>query len=373
MAGESVWTSADGLDIQVRFAVHAVRRVDGATVLDWSVTPVRGFNLRPGDAVPASFDLGLSRQREAIANVYLVDAGSRAVYRPLGRATDADYCLCTPLWLAQRSLRVGVTSILQTAYPELPGALRTVDVSIASVPQFWRVPVTPVGHVPVATGPTDLTRSADAEARVDASEMFRFGPSRQVFRVRVQRVVASSTFTSVEWAIVSVTGGEGIETASIPPFAGADADTVTGFNPVAASGPSLAVDADRTVLRPRVITNGLTSAEAGECLCTDLRSWAGVLRRPDKVATVVTNYPALPTGTRRVEVVFDGLAPMEVAVTPAVDASKRIADPVPTDLTFWRFRRDSPRPGWEPGDWPTPVPGRPQLERYPATVEELVR
>jgi hypothetical protein len=29
VAGQAVWTSADGLDVQVRFAVHAVRRVDG--------------------------------------------------------------------------------------------------------------------------------------------------------------------------------------------------------------------------------------------------------------------------------------------------------------------------------------------------------
>jgi hypothetical protein len=40
VADERTWTSADGLQIQVRIAVHAVRRVGGATVLDWSVTPI---------------------------------------------------------------------------------------------------------------------------------------------------------------------------------------------------------------------------------------------------------------------------------------------------------------------------------------------
>ena len=102
VAGESVWTSADGLDVQVRFAVHAVRRVDGGTVLDWSVTPIRAANLRPGDAVPDSVDLGLSRRWESSANVFLVDAPRRTVYRPLVRAPDSDYCLCTPIWLSQR-------------------------------------------------------------------------------------------------------------------------------------------------------------------------------------------------------------------------------------------------------------------------------
>ena len=53
--------------------------------------------------------------------------------------------------------------------------------------------------------------------------MFRYGVSEQVFRVRVHRVIASDTFTSLEWAIVSVTGGDGVEAASAPPFASADA------------------------------------------------------------------------------------------------------------------------------------------------------
>lgn len=97
--------------------------------------------------------------------------------------------------------------MLQIAYPELPDRLRAVDVSLATVPQFWRVPVTPVGQVPGAESPTDLTRSAKPVAWAASSEMFRFGPGQQVMRVRVLRLLASRTFTSIEWAIVSVTGG----------------------------------------------------------------------------------------------------------------------------------------------------------------------
>ena len=199
--------------------------------------------------------------------------------------------LCTPIWLAQRSLRVGVTTLLQITFPELPAALRTVDVDIATVPQFWRVPVTPAGQVPVADRPTDLTRTAEVDPGTKSSDMFRFGPSEQVFRVRVDRVIASSSFTSMQWAIVSVTGGDGVEAASAPPFVSADAATVTDYNPVAASGPTLRAGGDGTVVRPRVMSRRVTSPESYECLCTDLRDRAAVLRRPDKVATVVTQLP----------------------------------------------------------------------------------
>jgi hypothetical protein len=369
VAGEAVWTSADGLDVQVRFAVHAVRRVDGGTVLDWSVTPIRASNRRPGDAVPDSVDLGLSRRWESSANIFLVDAGRGTVYRPLLRAPDSDYCLCTPIWLSQRSLRIGVTTLLQVAFPELPDAVRTVDVDIPTVPPFWRVPVTPVGQVPVANRPTDLTRPAEVHSRVARSDMFRYGASEQVFRVGVHRVIAGGTFTTLEWAIVSVTGGDGVEAASAPPFASKDAATVTAHNPVAASGPVLHVHGDGSILRAWVVTNRLTLGKAAECLCTDLRSWAAVLQQPDKVATVVTNYRALPKGTEQVEVVFDGLDPMNVTVTPASDATINTADPVPTNPKFWRFQRSNPQPGWKTGEWPTPVPTRAQLKDYTATVD----
>jgi len=369
VAGEAVWTSADGLDVQVRFAVHAVRRVDGGTVLDWSVTPIRVSNRRPGDAVPDSVDLGLSRRWESSANVFLVDAPRGTVYRPLLGAGDSDYCLCTPIWLSQRSLRIGVTTLLQVAFPELPDALRTVDVDIPTVPQFSRVAVTPVGQVPVARSPTDLTRPADVYPWVARSDMFRYGVSDQVFRVGVHRIVAGGTFTSLEWAIVSVTGGDGVEVASVPPFASADAATMTAHNPVAASGPVLHIDGNGTILRARVVTNRLTSGKAAECLCTDLRSWAAVLQQPDKVATVVTNYPALPKGTQQVEVVFYGLDPMNVTVTPASDATINTAGPVPTNPKFWRFHRSNPQPGWKTGEWPTPVPTRAQIKGYTATVD----
>ena len=69
VAGEAVWTTGDGLDVTVRFAVHAVRRIPGATVLDWSVTPISSPVARFGDALPAHLDLGLSQSSGGDADV----------------------------------------------------------------------------------------------------------------------------------------------------------------------------------------------------------------------------------------------------------------------------------------------------------------
>jgi hypothetical protein len=117
VADERTWTSADGLQIQVRIAVHAVRRVGGATVLDWSVTPIEGPNLRPGDLLPDEFDLGLSRPDEAVPKVLLIDAPSRSVYRPLRSKREPYHCLCTSIEASQREMRIGVTRLLQIASP----------------------------------------------------------------------------------------------------------------------------------------------------------------------------------------------------------------------------------------------------------------
>lgn len=372
VADERSWTSADGLQIQVRIAVHAVRRLAGATVLDWSVTPIEGPNLRPGDLLPEGFDLGLSRPGDGVPNILLVDAPRRVAYRPLRSTRKPHHCLCTPVLESQRTLRIGVTRMLQTAYPDLPAGLSVVDVSIATVPQFSRVPVLAAGLVPVAAEPTDLTRPADAGDPAVSTSMFRYGPDEQVFRLRVRRVLRSSTFTSLEWEIVSVTGGRGVEAASTPPFARRDA-TGTGHNPIVASGPTVRAPGLRDPLRALRLTTDGDPDELGECLCTDLRGWPSVLRRPDKLATVVTNYPALPLGTRQVEVAFHGHPSLSVAVSQAVDVARQNPATVPGTSGQWRFLVSGPRTGWNAGDWPTPVPEPDQLESYESTVDRVLR
>ena len=57
VAGERVWTSAEGLSVTVRYAVHAVRRIPGGSVLDWSVTPLSAPDLQFGAAIPGVMNL----------------------------------------------------------------------------------------------------------------------------------------------------------------------------------------------------------------------------------------------------------------------------------------------------------------------------
>jgi len=368
VVADATWTSAEGWEVQVRIAVHALRRVDGATVLDWSVTPIAAPNLRPGDLVPEGFDLGLSRPGTAAPDIALVDTAAGLVYRPLTQAADSSRCLCTPIAAAQSTLRLGITTVLQAAYPPLPADLEHVDVSVATVPTFWRVPVTAEGRVPVADRPTDLRRGVPV-TNPTWTEMFRYGRGEQVFRLGVVRVVAGSSSVSLEWAIGSVTGGEGVASASTPPFAERDAATVHGRTPVAASGPTLRVSAGRAPLRPRLARSAGSGGRA--CLCTDLRDWPSVLRRPDKVATVVTTYPALPRGTRRVDVVFAGHPPVSVPVTRAVEPVATATVAGPTEV--WRVRPDRPAEGWAVADWPTPVPDGSQLGDYRHSADRLLR
>lgn len=365
VAGEAVWTSADGLQVEVRIAVHAVRRVDGGTVLDWSLTPIRAPNLAPGDLMPAGFDLGLASPDGAAPAIYLIDAANDAVYRPLSGGTGPPPCLCTPVADAQRVLRIGVTTLQQIAYPELPTATRHVDVSLPTLPQFWQLPVTEIGRVPRASIPADLRRPAPVGADPVSTAMFRYGPDEQVFRFEVQRVVASSTFTSLQWSIVSVTGGAGVERVSTPPFVADDAPPGTQVTPMA-SGPTLRLD-NRVSVTPRMIGD----RGRARCLCTDLRGWPSVLSRPDKVAAVVTSFPPLPAGTRRVQVTFDGHPPLPVTVSAAVDAGRRTAGTDASSGTVWRLDRAAPVLGWDTAAWPTPVPARDQLATYDAAVDRL--
>src|SRR4030095_6081116 len=129
--------------ITLRIAVHAVRRVAGGTVLDWSVTPLHGPGLRPNDPVPRRVDVGLTRPGEGYPDILLGDAPRSRVYRPLTLKTAASRCLCTSVTVVQQNLRIDYTTLLQVAFPPLPNDLATIDVQLATVPPFWQVPVTP--------------------------------------------------------------------------------------------------------------------------------------------------------------------------------------------------------------------------------------
>ena len=126
VAAEAEWTTAEGLHITTRFAIHAVRRLQLATVVDWSVTPLRAPGYAFGDDLPSWVDLGLSRSSEGDVNMFLIDPTGDKVYRTLSHQSRRLFnrCLCTPLWLAQQNLRIGETRMLQATFPPLPDGAR---------------------------------------------------------------------------------------------------------------------------------------------------------------------------------------------------------------------------------------------------------
>ena len=371
VVGEAVWTSADGLDITMRIAVHAVRRVAGGTVLDWSVTPLHGPGLRPNDPVPKMLDLGLSRPGEGYPSIILADAPRSRVYRPLTLKDSASRCLCTSVTLAERNLRIDNTTLLQVAFPPLPNDLATVDVDLATVPPFWQVPVTPAGMLPLASYPTELTRPAEATSVVASTKAFGYPPARQHYLVMINGVYASSTFTSIAWTILSLDPGRGLHTASSPPLADAEPPEHSS-NPIAAGGPRLSLGSG--IYRARLTTTKLADQRALECLCTDLRIGAESLRRIGQQMSAVTTFPPLPAGTPKVDIVLPGLTALtDVAVGHAPDSTFRSAGPAVRGVGFWTYRANQPPAGWVPRDWPTPVPRPYQMRDARATVDTIVR
>lgn len=376
VVGEAVWTSAEGLEIQVRIAVHAVRRMSGATVLDWSVTPLRGQGLKVGEPIPPTVNLGLTRLGEDNINVLLVDGLASRAYRPLttpgfgGLAS----CLCSPVRLAERNLRIGETQLLQVAFPPLPDDLATVDVDVATVPIFAHIPVTGVGLVPSALRPVSLGRDADASSVGPTAGPFSYRGGQR-FLVSIDEVFAGSTFTSVRWTIQSLTAGDGLDGATRPPFADSAAGPVRRYNPSSASGPQLRLTGrSNALLRARQVVVGPLEHGVTECLCSDLRVWASSLQHAEQQASVVTNFPALPIGTQRVDVVLPGLKPLrEVEVTAAPDAAIASGAATPRRSGTWTYSADNPPSGWTVDQWPTPLPDPTQLTGFSATIDPLVR
>jgi hypothetical protein len=372
VVGEAIWTSADSYDITMRIAVHAVRRVAGGTVLDWSITPLHGPGLRLNDHVPSGLNLGLTGPGEGYPNIVLVDAVRSQVYRPL-IFKGSGRCLCTPVALMHRMLRIGHTSLFQLAFPALPDNLATVDVQLATVPPFWHVPVTPRDMLPLATSPTDLTRRAESSVVIASTKAFHYRPAGQHYLVTISAVYASNTFTSIAWTIHAVQPGRGTRTASMPPLADAEPPS-RPYNKISAGGPQISLGSGQPVRRARLVTTRLADRGALECLCTDLRIGEATLRRMGEQVSVVTNLPPIPAGTSKVDIVLPGLTTLsDVAVTPAPNSTFRSAGPAVRNVQFWTYWGDRQHAGWEPRNWPTPVPRSYQLQHLRVTVDDIVR
>lgn len=370
VAGESVWTTADGEHVTVRIAVHAVRRTDAATLLDWSVTPLSAHGLKSGERIPGSVNLGLTTAADSNVGIVLVDPTGRTVFRPLTHSSARvfHHCLCTPVWLAQQTLRIGETELMQVAYPPLPAEVATVDVGFATVAPIYGVPVTPAGQVPTALRPTDLTRAAEPVR--SASDEVRFGDQRDQ-ALRVNRVVAGPGSTAVEWTLRSIKAqprnpvdGYG------PPVASAQTRGIDLVNQSPTDG--LVLHAGAIELRGSWMTARINGRPGLECLCTELGLWASNRSVEGGNVGVVALYPALPPGTTQVDVSVPGvyvLQDVPVARPPA--AVTRLGPPVPVSTgEQWRYDQRPPQP-WTTAEWPTPGPETAQQGDYDLAVEAV--
>jgi hypothetical protein len=380
VAAEAEWTTAEGLHISTRFAIHAVRRIQGATVVDWSITPLSSPGYVVGDRLPSWADIGLSRSSEGDINMFLLDPAGGKAYRTLSHKSRRLFrrCLCTPLWLAQQGLRIGETRLLQATFPPLPEALDFIDVDLINLAPFVHVPVTPVNHVPTAPHPTDLARPPGAVPQPLAQREFRYQREpRRVQSIAIARVVAAPGRTSLEWTIRSITDQSiFILEPALSPIGGMLPDDVDVLNRDVVSGPTIrphGVPAAKA-LRVSWMATAVAERNAYECLCSPLGLWAGSLRRNGGQASVASNYPALPGGTRTVDVILPGIATLSgIPIVDAEDSARQLGPPRPHAGDTWIYYTAAPPRGWTTGQWPTPLPDPDQLQDYRFFVDNITQ
>jgi hypothetical protein len=378
VAAEAEWTTAEGLRINVRFAIHAVRRMQNATVVDWSVTPLSAPGYAYGADFPSWVDLGLSRTTEGDVNMFLLDPASGKVYRTLSHQSRRLFnrCLCTPLWLAQQGLRIGETRLLQATFPPLPEALGFIDVDLINLAPFVHVPVTPINQVPTASHPTNLARPPAGVRPALAQQVFRYRQEpRRVQSISIDRVVAAPSRTTVEMTIRSITDQPTytLEPA-LPPIGGILPEDVDVLEDAVTSGPMIKPKGLPTAkpLRVSWMTTGVAERKAYECLCSALGLWAGSLRREGGQAGVASNYPALPAGTRTIDVILPGVATLSgIPVVDAEDSVRQLGPREPYAGDTWTYVSDDPPRGWTTAQWPTPLPDPDQLKDYRFFIENL--
>jgi hypothetical protein len=380
VAAEGEWTTAEGLHITTRFAVHAVRRLQLATVVDWSVTPLRAPDYAFGDDLPSWADLGLSRSSEGDVNMFLIDPKGDKVYRTLSHQSRRLFnrCLCTPLWLAQQNLRIGETRLLQATFPPLPDGLAFIDVALINLAPFLHIPVTPIGQVPTALQPTDLARPPGAARPSLGERAFRNGQARdRAQSITIERAVAAPSRTSLEWTIRSITDQSTfILQPALSPIGGLLPDGTDVLNRDVVSGPQIKPAGAPAAKASRVswLTTAVARRKAYECLCSSLGLWAGSLRRQGGQASVTSNYPALPAGTQNIDVILPGVATIpEIPVVQAEDSAVRLGPPKPYAGETWTYLSNDPPRGWTTAEWPSSLPDPEQLESYRFVIEDLTQ
>ncbi|HEY9289885.1 MAG TPA: hypothetical protein VIP98_01275 [Microlunatus sp.] len=367
LAGERSWTTTDGSELTFRIAVHTLRRMNDATVLDWSITTLPSGSLGYGDLIPATIPLGAA---DDPLSFRLIDGSAHRVYRPL--RNDHTGCLCTTLG----RLQVGVTALQQVVFPGLAADARVgrlLEVDIPTVALFTDVYAPPIGSAVRATDAPDLSRREEPAGAIRWTEAFTWpANSAQQLRIGIVSIRASERSTSVVWSIWNIGGA-----SEHPKTAAPITDRVdSALSNQVASG--LRLRLSRRTATGDVVVDELLPWRTGpvaksECLCTDLRGWAELLPPSHRTVTVITNLPALPPGIETVDVALPGLTPLRRVDVESPADRPRLAITRAQPTAGWRAPHPYRIRAWPTSDWPTPMPDASMLAHFTGSSELLRR
>lgn len=350
-------------DPSLRIALHAIRRTPGGTLLDWSITPLSDVSWAVGrDLDEQSTAATLA---ESASTFRIIDSDHRTVYDPL-ISTRTGGCLCS---VPEGGLRIGITSLLQVAFPKLPSTLHSVSVELPGVELFTDVPVPQAHSYYGPTSPVDLARTPDLDQVIRWSPAFSYPPAGgQRFRIGIIAVLSASNATTVVWSIWSLTDGRGLRSGGAPPITSRQDSAAHRST---ASGLQLVVPGSRSPITTWYESTGPARKREQHCLCTDLQSATTDLSRAQRSLPVITNLPPLPLRTQYVDVVLPGLGRItRVPVSEADDASSQIAGPIPdrsptVPVPFGRWAAPSGN------TWPTPRPSLSSFRHTRAVIGHL--
>ncbi len=376
----------------VRVAVHGVRRIDGATVLDWSVTPLASDAAKSGDKVGQALDINIDPGFENSNALQLVDTTAKKVYRPLDNDDKVTGCLCVPWFTVKSDLTVGSTRLMQAAFPELPAGLDQIAVSIRNQPLVSDAPVTPEGEVPTGES-IDLTAAADdlPEAAAGATFTYPVGDQlqkpAQAMTLTVNEVISGQSGTSLVYTVTANESGPGINAIGGRPVN--DPGVVqygTSVFELGSSGPGVSAasgTSDGQLIRPWFASRKQKTAVPPrsaknfawrECLCSTTQIYGRILKTQGRSISLVEHMPALPAGTSTVDIVFPDKSLPTVKGVKVTAAPKIAASSKKADVGTWSYgsvaTSDLPR-GWPADKWPTPVPDAASIAASDVAVDDL--
>lgn len=387
----------------VRVAIHGVRRIEGATVLDWSVTPLAGDGQSAGDDVDQDIDVGITPGLDNADAVRLVDLAAKKVYRPLDNddqeaaGQPVAGSLGVPWYRVEDDFAVGETKLLQYVFPELPDDLETIAVANQGAPLVAGVPIAPIGKV-LSGGPdVDLAAPADTvepatnEAEFTYPVKSALTDPQQQMSVRVDQVLAADEATSIQLTVTAKQSGSGLDqtggmpvgdTSLVPPNSMAYENV--------ASGPGLQVDdgvGGTKVLRAWFSTlsqkaNRPIASPDGfawrDCLCSNLTQSGARLAAEGRSLTLWVQAPPLPADADTADVVFpNGSLPAfnDIAVTrvkePAGFSTRDAGDVGTWTQGTPADAAEDQVDGWSADEWPTPVPDPAEVAGSEAVIDNL--